>query len=89
MRRRLQPAVPRFDFDDALHVLRDNLGRADAFITALETLAERPSDHGDDDGEDEDGGRRRNHEAYLLEAAKLAVRAAGHAGENLAKRGVS
>lgn len=73
-----------------LHVLRDNLGKADAFITAAEELIGRPgggiaSEHVDDD--EADLRRRRNHLAHLLDSAKMAVRAAGYGAEELGKHG--
>jgi hypothetical protein len=76
------------DLDDTLYVVRDNLGKADAYITAAEDLIERPQggdgdDDADDDGEDEPG-RRQNHVEHLVESAKLAVRAAIYAGDQMA-----
>ena len=79
----------RDDLDGTLDVMRDNLGRADAFITAAEDLIERPWGGSEDDEGDEDDdslGRHRNHVAHLVESAKLAVRAAAYAGEELANR---
>jgi hypothetical protein len=79
-----------FDLDGTIHVLRDNIARADALITAAEDLIERLP-LGDDDGdenEDESGDsirRRRNHVAHLIESAKQAVRSAIYAGDDLAK----
>ena len=72
-------ALPsRFDLDHTLYVLRDNLGKADAFITAAEDLIEQPE--GGDGGEDSDGNtylsRRRSHIEHPVESAKRAVRAA-------------
>jgi hypothetical protein len=86
-RRRLGPG-DRFDRDGTLYVLRDNIARADAMITAAEHLIEEyPWGTRDDEGdEDEDGdsiSRRRNHVAHLIESAKLAVRAAIYAGIEL------
>jgi hypothetical protein len=71
---------PEFDFDGTLDVLRDNLGRADAMlVTADELIVQLWSGEG--------GGecltRRRNHVSYLMEAARLAVRAAMYAGDEL------
>jgi hypothetical protein len=62
-------------------VLRDNLGRADAMlVTADELIVQlRSSEGGSGDGLT----RRRNHVSYLMEAARLAVRAAMHAGDEL------
>ena len=68
-------------------VLRDHLGKADAYISAAEELIEQPVLDGDDD--DEDGGdvtRRRNHIAQLIESTKLAVRAAIYLGDELDNR---
>jgi hypothetical protein len=72
-------APPAFDFDGTLDVLRDNLGRADTMLaTADELIAQLWS------SESGDGlARRRNHVSYLMEAARLAVRAAMHAGDEL------
>jgi hypothetical protein len=71
----------RDELDNSLDVMRDNLGRADAFITAAEDLIERPGGESKDD----DGlGRHRNHVAHLVESAKLAVRAAICAGHEIA-----
>jgi hypothetical protein len=82
---------PRFDRNRTLHMLRNNLARADAMITAAERLIEEPlwhirGDEGDDADEDEDGdsiSRRRNQVAHLIESAKLAVRAAIYTGTEL------
>jgi hypothetical protein len=73
-----------------LYVLRDNLGKADAFITSVEDLIERPGvvggdGGGDDDGDEDNLGRLRNHVAHLVESAKLAVRAAIYAGIEIDK----
>jgi hypothetical protein len=86
MTRRLGSGEPRFDRDRTLHVLRDNIARADAMITAAERLIEEPPGDIRDEDEDEDGdsiSRRRNHLAHLIESAKLAVRAAIYAGIEL------
>jgi hypothetical protein len=90
-RRRLSAAEPRFDVDGTLNVLRDNLERADAYISAAEDLIERPvlddeADEGDCDDDAAAVGRRRNHTAHLIESAKLAVRAAICAGSELDRR---
>jgi hypothetical protein len=80
-----QPSVdnPGPDLDDVIHVLRDNLERADAFLTSAEELIERPSPEDDEDGS---VARRRNHIAHLIEAAKLAVRAAVYTAEEIDRR---
>jgi hypothetical protein len=77
-RRQLRPAATCADVDDLLGILRDNLGKADAFITSAEELIERPGSIGEDDDNDNDDDlqRRRNHIEHMVEAAKLAVRAA-------------
>jgi hypothetical protein len=72
------------DLESTLDVVRDNLGRADAFITAAEELIERPRDGGEDDEDDDGLGRHRNHVAHLVESAKLAVRAALYGGDQIA-----
>jgi hypothetical protein len=85
-RRRLGPG-DRFDRDGTLYVLRDNIARADALITAAEHLIEEyPWGTRDDEDEDESGdsiSRHRNHVAHLIESAKLAVRAAIYASIEL------
>jgi hypothetical protein len=94
MTRRLGSGELRFDRDRTLHVLRDNIARADAMITAAERLIEEypwgtrgdEGDEDEDEDEDESGdsiSRRRNHVAHLIESAKLAVRAAIYAGDEL------
>ena len=86
-RRRLGSGEPRFDLDNMFYVLRDNLGRADAFITVAEDLIEQCWDGSRDEGDDDNNvTRRRNQMAHLVESAKLAVRAAAYAGEELANR---
>ena len=78
------------DLADTLYVVRDNLGRADAFLTAAEGLIEQPGVVGEDEDDEPDGsddealGRRRDHVAHLVESAKLAVRAALYSGGQLA-----
>jgi hypothetical protein len=74
--------VPSVDVDHLLHVLRDNLRRADAFVSAAEELVEQPWDEEVDD-EDDGIQRRRMHVEYLIEAGKLAVRAAAYTGDQL------
>jgi hypothetical protein len=64
---------------DTVYVIRDSLGKADAFISAAEVLIERP--HAD--GETDAPGRRQNHVEHLIESAKLAVRSALHASGQL------
>jgi hypothetical protein len=64
-------------------VLRDHLGKADAYISAVEELIEQAVLDGDDD---DDVTRRRNHVAHLIESTKLAVRAAIYLGDELDNR---
>lgn len=84
-RRQLNQAAPCVEVDGLLCVLRDNLGKADAFITCAEELIVRSWGDGGDEGGDRDDSvlRRRNHVEHLVESAKLAVRAAGYTGEEL------
>lgn len=95
MTRPIGSGEPRFDLDrdHTLCVLRDNIARADAMITAAEHLIEETpwdirGNEGDDDEDDEDESgdsisRRKNHLEHLIESAKLAVRAAIYAGDEL------
>jgi hypothetical protein len=82
-RRQLGPAAACTDLDDLFGALRDNLGRADAFITTAEELIERPRSIGGDEESDDDILRRRNHIGHLVDAAKLAVRAAAYASSEI------
>jgi hypothetical protein len=67
--------------DDLFGLLRDNLGKADAFITSAEyQLEQAPSDDEDDDQ------RRRSHVEHLVESAKFAVRAAAYTTEEIDRR---
>jgi hypothetical protein len=78
-RPRLPKRPPQDNLNDLLDLLRAHVARADALLTAAEDLIERPSPGTDalvDEDADDHPGRRRNHIAYLLDAAKLAVRAA-------------
>jgi hypothetical protein len=84
-RRQLAPPKLCADVDGLLYVLRDHLGKADAFITTAEELIERCWSGGDDD--DDSITRLRNHVAHLVESAKLAVRAAAYAGQEIEERG--
>src|SRR4051812_44440392 len=87
-----KPNTPHAAENYPLYILRDNLAKADAFITAAEDLIEQTgqtegggkgeTEHtegggeGDDDDVDDNRGRRRNHIEHLVESAKRAVRAA-------------
>ena len=88
-RRQLGPAEPCADLNSLLCVLRDNLGRADAFITTAEDLIERPRSGNSDEDRDEsedDILRLRSHIEYLVESAKLAVRAAAYTSTEIEGR---
>ena len=87
-RRQLSPAAPCANVDGLLCVLRDNLGKADAFISTAEELIERSWDGEGEEGGDGDDSvmRRRNHVEHLVESAKLAVRAAAYTGQELEER---
>jgi hypothetical protein len=79
------------DLDDLLHLLRDNLGKAEAFITAAERLIEESWSGDDDDRADENETgdstlRRRSRAEHLIEAGKLAVRAAAYTAEEIDRR---
>jgi len=74
---------PDSDRDHTIGVLRDHLGKADAYISAVEELIEQPVLDGDDD---DNVTRRRNHVAHLIESTKLAVRAAICLGDELDNR---
>jgi hypothetical protein len=84
--RRRELARSRADLDGTLHVLRDNLGRADAMVCATEHQIERYTwrAEGEGDEEDEGGDRRLDHMVHLLAAAKESVRAAVYASGQLA-----
>ncbi|HEX4418802.1 MAG TPA: hypothetical protein VH165_12915 [Kofleriaceae bacterium] len=69
------------DLDGPIYLLRDNLGKADAYITAVEKLIELPG--GSEVGSSDEPGRHRNHVAHLVESAKLAVRAAACTTEQI------
>jgi len=78
---------PDDEADHLLCVLRDQLRRADAFVTSAEKELLVSWGVGDDGGEDdEDDGvqRLRMRVEYLVEAGKLAVREAQYTGEQLA-----
>jgi hypothetical protein len=73
--------APTFDHDGVLAVLRDNMGRADAMlVTADELIVQLWSG---ESGNSDSLTRRKNHVSYLLESARLAVRAAMFAGDEL------
>lgn len=80
-RRQLGPAAPSADVDDLFCLLRDNLGKADAFMTSAEFQMEQaPS------GDEDEDLRRRSHVEHLVEAGKLAVRAAAYTSEEIENR---
>jgi hypothetical protein len=62
-------------------VLRDNLGKADAFMTSAEYQMEQaPS------GDEDEDLRRQSHVEHLVEAGKLAVRAAAYTSGEIEDR---
>src|SRR4051812_15841908 len=74
--------APAFDYDGTPDVLRDNGARADAMlVTADELIVQLWS--GDGSGDNLSLTRRKNHVSYLMESARLAVRAAMHAGDEI------
>lgn len=67
--------------DELLALLLENLGRADAYLTSAEYQMEQaPS------GDREEDMRRRGHAEYLVEAGKLAVRAALYTTDEIDRR---
>jgi hypothetical protein len=79
--RRAALPTPAFDLQGTLAVLRDDLGRADTMlVTADELIVQVWSGEG---GNGDTLTRRRNHVSYLMEAARLAVRAAMRAGDEI------
>jgi hypothetical protein len=86
-RQQLGPAAPSADVDGLLYLLRDNLRRADAFVSTAEEQIERSWGGGGDEGGDGNGDddvlRRGNQVEYLVEAARLSVRVAIRTGEEL------
>lgn len=81
MTRRRAQLTPPADLDDLFGLLKDNLGKADAFITSAEYQLEQAP--GGDEDEDR---RRRSHVEHLMESAKFAVRAAGYTAEEIERR---
>jgi hypothetical protein len=79
-RRRAQ-LTPPADLDDLFGLLKDNLGKAHAFIRSAEyQLEQAPS------GDDEEDQRRQSDVEHLVEAGKLAVRAAIYTTEEIDRR---
>lgn len=82
-RPRLQkrPTPDNFTLDDMFALLKDNLGKADAFITSAEyQLEQAPS------GDEEEDQRRRSHVEHLVESAKFAVRGGAYTAEKIYNR---
>jgi hypothetical protein len=72
------PAPDNFTLDDLLGLLKDNLGKAHAFISSAEYQMEQaPS------GDDEEDLRRQSDVEHLVEAGKFAVRAASYTTEEI------
>lgn len=73
--------APTFDYDGVLAVLRDNVARAGAMLVTADELIVQLWSGG---GTSSDSlTRRRNHISYLMESARLAVREAMRAGDEL------
>jgi hypothetical protein len=73
--------APTFGYDGTLDVLRDNVAKAEAMVVAAdEFIAQLWSSGG---GSNIALTRRRNHVSHYLESARLAVRAAMYAGDEL------
>jgi hypothetical protein len=80
---------PDDEADHLVCVLRDQLRRADAFVTSAEkellvSWGIGGDDGGEDDEDDDGVQRRRMRVEYLVEAGKLAVREAQYTSEQLA-----
>jgi hypothetical protein len=75
------------EINDLIYLLRDNLGKADAFITAAEREIEESWRTDEDPAAEDDTGdsvlRRRSRIEHLVEAGKLAVRAAAYTTEEI------
>jgi hypothetical protein len=74
--------APTFDYDGTLDVLRDNIARVDAMVVAADELIVQLWSSATGNGS-LTLTRRRNHVSYYMESARLAVRAAMHAGDEL------
>lgn len=74
------------EINDLIYLLRDNLGKADAFITAAEREIEESWRTVEEDDADDSVMRRRSRIEHLVEAGKLAVRAAAYTTEEIDNR---
>jgi hypothetical protein len=82
--RRLSPRSTPDNFgtlDDLFGLLKDNLGKAHAFISSAEYQLEQPLS-----GDEEEDLRRRSDVEHLVESAKFAVRAATYTTEEIDNR---
>ncbi|HEX8107270.1 MAG TPA: hypothetical protein VF516_06045 [Kofleriaceae bacterium] len=78
MSRRGAQLTPPADLDDLFCLLRDNLGKAEAFISSAEYQMEQaPS------GDNEEDQRRQSNVEHLVEAGKFAVRAATYTTQEI------
>lgn len=76
--------APTFDYDGTLDVMRDNVARAEAMVVAAdELIVQLWSSATGNGGSSLSLTRRRNHVSFYMEAARLAVRAAMTAGDEL------
>jgi hypothetical protein len=74
------------ELDHLMYALRDNLRRADAFITTAEGQIEEPrrdNDRDEDESEEDGKLRHRMRIEYLVEGGKLAVRGALYTAQQL------
>ena len=97
-RTRRPQALCRIELSNAFDLLRQDIARTDALVSAtvhqLERFPWNASDEDENEDEDEDDGDRRlrrEHVSHLLGAAKESARAAvylgAHIAAELAKRG--
>jgi len=71
------------ELDHLMYALRDNLRRADAFITTAEGQIEEPRRRDEDESEEDGKLRHRMRIEYLVEGGKLAVRGALYTAQQL------
>jgi hypothetical protein len=80
---KLEPQDVKANLQGTLAVLRDDLGRADTMLVTADKLIEQVWSGEGEGGTGDTLTRRRNHVSYLLEADRLAVRAAMRAGDEI------
>ena len=88
--KRTSPDNFEANLNDLIYLLRDNLGKAEAFITAAEREIEESWRTVEDPAAEDDTGdsalRRRSRIEHLVEAGKMAVRAAAYTTEEIDRR---